>query len=457
MKKSILIIITILSFQMFSQEHFSGIATSGRVGILNAAVNPSELVNMSNRFETNVIGISFNIANNKIGFKDISSGKNLEELIFKGNDPVNLRFNAEVYGPSFAMKYNTWAFGITSKATAKLDIIDVDTKIGDAISNAGINSILGTTTINNNYNQRISGTTWGEVGLTVAKNLYDKKSHKFSVGATFKLLFPGSYANLGADKFQGTINNTAGQSYLNNTVANLNIAYSGSLANSFTNFGDYSKSIFGGFNGFSGDIGVNYQWKDEKSINQKSKNKYKLNVGLSIRNLGSMTFKDANNSTTNYDLKIQSTLANPLGLNLNQFDNVDSLQGIETTLQNSGYLTKTTSNKDFKVKLPAVFSAYADVKLVSKLFISGFIQQKINPDNNNDQVTSQNLVTITPRFSTGYFEVFSPWTKSEISGTNGGVGFRVGGFYIGSGSVITALINDSKQADFYTGFRWSFL
>jgi hypothetical protein len=457
MKKSILIIISIFSFQMFSQEHFSGIATSSRVGILNAGINPSELANMSNRFETNVIGFSFNIANNKIGFKDISSGKNLEELIFKGNDPVNLRFNAEVYGPSFAMKYNKWAFGITTKANAKLDIIDVDTKIGDAISNAGINSILGTTTINNNYNQRISGTTWGEVGLTVAKNLYDEKSHKLSIGATFKLLFPGSYANLGADKFQGTINNTAGQSYLNNTVANLNIAYSGSLANSFTNFGDYSKSIFGGFNGFSGDIGVNYQWKDEKSITPKSKNKYKLNTGLSIRNLGSMTFKDANNSSTNYDLKIQSTLANPLGLNLNQFDNVDSLQGVETTLQNSGYLTKTTSNKDFKVKLPAVFSAYADVKLVSKLFVSGFIQQKINPDNNNDQVTSQNLVTITPRFSTGYFEVFSPWTKSEISGTNGGVGFRVGGFYIGSGSVITALINDSKQADFYTGFRWSFL
>jgi hypothetical protein len=81
----------------------------------------------------------------------------------------------------------------------------------------------------------------------------------------------------------------------------------------------------------------------------------------------------------------------------------------------------------------------------------------LNSDNDNNQITTQNIVSITPRINLGYFEAYVPISSNEISGTNTGIGFRLGGFYIGSGSVITALLNDSKQADFYTGFRWAFL
>jgi len=212
-------------------------------------------------------------------------------------------------------------------------------------------------------------------------------------------------------------------------------------------------------NGFATDLGFNYQWKDKPETNPKKNwNKYKLNVGLAVRNIGTMTFKDDNNNSTNYTLNISGTQS----LNLNQFENVDSLPQIETVLTNASNngeisFVKTQSNKDFKVKLPTVFSAYADVKIISKLFITGYIQQKLNDDNANDQISIQNSVTITPRVNLGYFEVYSPWTNNEVSGLNGGIGFRVGGFYLGSGSIVTAMINDSKQADFYTGFRWAFL
>lgn len=455
--KKIIFFILILSNSIQAQEHFAGLANSNRVGIITTYINPAELVNMSNKFEVNVVGTSFNISNNKIGFSDLFSDKNLESLLFVGADAVNLRADAEFYLPSIAVKYKKWAFAFTPKAHGKLAIVDLDSHLGDAITNAALNSVLGSsTTISNNYNQRINGTTWGEIGLSAGYNLVDNATHKFNIGTTFKLLFPGSYANLGLDKFQGTINvNTiSGQATLTNTLTNLNIAYSGGLSNSFTNFSDYTKSVFGGLNGFSGDIGVNYQWKDAPESNpKKNLNKYKLNFGLAIKNIGSMTFNDANNNSNSYVLKIQGTQS----LNLNQFQNVDNLQQIETILINSGFLTKTEGNKNFKVKLPTTFNAYADVKLIPTLFVSGYIQQKLNSDNSNDQITAQNIVTITPRFNTGFFEVFAPFTNSSISGFTSGVGFRIGGFYLGSGSIVTALINDSKQADFYTGFRWSFL
>jgi hypothetical protein len=394
------------------------------------------------------------VANNKVGFSDLVSGSNIENIMFQGNDPVNMRFNAEVYGPSLAFKFRKWAFGITTKANAKMDVVDVDTKLGDAISNSNIGSLVSTTTISNNYNQRINGTSWGEVGFTIAHNLLSISSHRLNGGVTFKMLFPGAYANLGADKFAGNVVYTAGQSYLMNTTANVNIAYSGSLANSFSTVSDYSNSVYGGLNGFAGDIGLNYQWKDNADVSSsRYKNKYRINAGMSVRNIGSMTFKDDNNSSTNYTLSIQGTQS----LNLNQFDNAHSLKDIETTLINSGFLTKVTSNKDFKVNLPTTFNAYVDIKLVAKLFVSGFIQQKMKSDNSNDQITAENIVTLTPRFNTGFFEVYTPISNSSVSGFNTGLGFRLGGFYLGSGSIVTALINDSKQADIYTGFRWSFL
>ncbi|HCQ14193.1 hypothetical protein [Flavobacterium sp.] len=461
MRKLLITSISLIGITAFSQEHFAGLTTSNRVGVLSATNNPAELVNMSHTFEVGFYSLSANVSNNKIGINDLFSDSDLETILFTGNDPVNLRVDTEIYGPSFGMKYKKLAFAITTKITGKLDVVDVDPNLGDGLVNAGLNSLFGSTTISNDYNQRLSGTTWGEVGLTGAMNIINNAEHKFNVGATFKLLFPGSYSNLGLDKFNGTITNTAGDVYLSNVNnVNLNIAYSGGLADNFSNVNDYTKSLIGGLNGFSGDLGINYQWRDQPEDNpKKNQNKYKLNAGLSVRNIGSMTFKDDNNYATNYVLNIPSaTIGNP-GLNLNQFQNVENLQEVEEILINEGYLNKVEAEKnEFTVKLPTTITAYADVKLIPKVFISGFLQQKLNENNGNDQITAQNIVTITPRFTTRFFEVFAPFSNTEIAGFSSGVGFRIGGFYLGSSSVITALASDnSKQADIYTGFRWGFL
>ena len=457
MKKIIVCALTLLSSVALSQEHFAGLNTSSRVGILTAGMNPAELANMSETFEINAIGFSFNIANNKIGFSDLTSDADIADLIFTGSEPVNMRIDAEVYGPGLAMKYKNWAFGFVTKANGKLDVVDVDTQLGDAINNPG-NPILSLTAITTDYNQRVIGTTWGELDFFVSKTLVNTLNHKINGGITFKLLFPGSYANMGADAFRGTVVQTPGQAALTDAYASLNFSYSGSLANSFSNFDDYTKSVFGGLNGFAGDIGINYQWKDQQALdtaitkNKSNKNKYKLNAGLSIRNIGAMTFKDDNNNSTNYTLSIQGIES----LDLNQFENVDSLQEVENILINSGYLTKESSNRDFKVNLPTTLTLYADVKIIPILYVSGYLQQKMNDDNENDQITVQNIFTVTPRVNLGFFETYIPISNSEVSGFNTGLGFRVGGFYLGSGSAITALINDSKQADIYTGFRWAF-
>jgi hypothetical protein len=327
--KTLLITISLLvGFVAIAQDNFSGISTSNRVGILNATINPAEFSNLSKKFEINFYGLSFDVSNNKIGFNDLISDTNLEDLIFTGTESVNMRIDGQILGPSFAMKWKKWGFGITTKANVKFDVVDVDTTLGNAIFNNDLP--LNTTVLNQSENQRLSGTSYGEVGFSASRNVFENDNHRWDVGVTLKFLFPGSYSNFGLSNLNGTITQNASGTFLTtNQPANLNIAYSGSLADSFSNFNDYTQSVFGGLNGVATDIGVTYQWKDGKE-------KYKIKGGLSVRNIGSMTFKDDNNYNTNYTFTTQGRP--PLDLSL--FENVDNLSEVEAILISNGYLTQ---------------------------------------------------------------------------------------------------------------------
>lgn len=446
MRNLLVFLFCLCLFKVTAQDHFSGIKNSNGFSLLSAAVNPAELSNLNSKYEINFFSASVNASNNKVGFNElVKNSGNIADLLFQGNEPVNLRIDAEIYGPGFAIKKDKWTFAISSKAFAKLNFIDIDPKLGEAVNNGTLGSVVSTSLLSNEKNQRLNGTSWGEIGFSAARNLFENEKNKFSVGTSLKLLFPGSYTNFGVDQFKGKIDVVLGEAYLNDTNANLNIAYSGNLRNGFTNFGDYSRSLFGKLNGFAVDLGLNYQLKDAQS--------YKLNAGVSIKNIGGMTFKEANNASNNYTLNIPPSSVTNSGLNLNNFQNVNSLEEAETILLQSGYLTKKESNKDVKVKLPTTFIAYVDFKVIPKFFVSVYTQQKLNSDRKNDQISTQNIVSVTPRFSLKNYDLYSSWSTNEISGITGGFGFRVYGFYLGSSSIITALTSDSKQADLYLGYR----
>jgi len=445
MKNLLLPIFVLIGLTTTAQEHFSGISTSKRVGIINAANNPSEFANLNNQIEINIFALSINAASNKIGFSDLVDGNDFEKLLFSGNSPANFKLNAQILGPSAAFKVSDWAFAITSGANIQADIVDVDPNLGLAVTTSDLFSV---STINGAKNQRVNATTWGEIGLSAAHAIFKNDRHQLNGGLTLKLLFPGSYVNFGAGQFTGTIYNTAGDVRLNQAYANLNIAYSGSLANDFTNTSDYTKSLFGNLSGLATDFGVDYQLKNDDDS-------YRLKAGLAVKNIGSMTFKSEDNHSTNYELKIDDP--NPItnGLNLNQFNGSESIKDVENVLINSGYLNKQSPEKsDFKVKLPTMLNLYADVNIVPKLNATLFLQQKLNEDSKNGQVASQNSFSVIPRFTMNSFEAYLPLSFNEISGTNLGLGFRFGGFFIGSNAIITALTSDSNQADAYFGFRF---
>jgi hypothetical protein len=450
MKKIILSFSLIASMSVFSQEHFSGISTSKRGGLLSAANNPAELANMTTKYEVNVFNFSVAMANNKLSVSDLTSGDNIEDKLFEGNDPVNLRLDTQFFGPSFAFKKGKWGFGLNSAAYLKANVVNVDAKLGEAISNGELSNLFTQTSLSSNENQRLNATTWGELSFNVARNLMDSPKHKINVGTNIRLLFPGAYANFSASNLNGTLVNNFGDISLINASANLNISYAGVLANDFSDQGNYTEFFSQGINGYAFDLGFNYRLKDESDANS-----YKLNTGLSIKNLGAMTFKSDNNLSKNYSLNIDGIES----LDINQFENVQSMEEIEAILNdpaNAGILQTTSSSADVKIKLPTVINAYADLRLHKKWFVTGTINQKISDDTESDVTTTQNSYSLIPRFTSGWFEAYAPLAANEISGFTSGIGFRLSGFFIGSNSIFSALASDGKQADFYLGVRFGF-
>jgi hypothetical protein len=457
MKKLTCLVLFLVAQLVQAQEHFAGISTSKRVGIINLEVNPSELANLNNHFEIQLFSSSMNVANNKVGFNDLTDDTNTEDLLLSGTKPINFNFSNEIIGPGVAVRLLKWRFAVTSKVNIKAGVLNVSPVLASYLTGSDVQELpMGGDVINYFSNQRFNGTMWGEVGFSVARKVWENEKGLLNAGVNIKMLFPGAYANMGIGNFKGTVtNNNDGDLVLKDTDANVNFAYSGSLAQEFTNSQQYTNSLFGNFDGLAADIGFDYQLKKGNS--------YKLKVGASIMNLGALTFNDNNNVSTDYKLKISGDKE----LVLNFFDGVDDIIAIKQHLIDLSNLpadnlqkiefTKVTSNKDFKVSLPTTFNLYADVHLISKLNLTLFTQQKLNSNSGNNQIAAQTIYSVTPRFGIGFFEAYLPLSTNDVSGTNAGLGFRLGGFFMGSNSILSAISADSKQIDLNFGFRFAIL
>ena len=212
-----------------AQEHFAGISTSKRVGIVNLTVNPSELANLKNHFEIQLLSSSMNVANNKVGFNDLTDDTNTEDLLLSGTKPINFNFSNEILGPGVAVRLLKWRFAVTSKVNIKAGVLNVSPVLASYLTGSDVQQLpIGGDVINYFSNQRFNGTMWGEVGFAVARKVWENEKGLLNAGINVKMMFPGAYANMGIGNFNGTVtNNNDGDLVLKDTDANVNLPYSG--------------------------------------------------------------------------------------------------------------------------------------------------------------------------------------------------------------------------------------
>lgn len=411
-----------------AQSPYLGAQNSPRKSMISSVMNPAEINNLSKNIEINIFSINGSFNSNTLIIGDIFQfGTNVLGLAFQNaTSPINMRTDATIIGPSVGIRSGKWAFGFSTQAILKADIVDLNPTLGQSLLNFGLDGTQNITSISSNNNQRLNAAGWAEMGFIVGREIINTEKHRFTVGVSTKLFFPGTYANFGLDKLNAVIIQDDSGVNLTEAAGTVNLSYSEKIFNGISfGFGS-NKFNFGKVNGFGFDFGGNYQLKDVHGGS-------KLNLGLSVKNQGRMTFADGHIDNT-YTINI------PKG----QFFNLDQLlindlNEIEEAFLTSGFFTKTTQMNGLKTKLPSIVSGYAEIQFLKNLYVSAYGQLRTGNIFSNETITAQNIFVITPRFILGDFEVYSPWSKAEVSGYAGGLGLRYGGFFLGSNSILTGL------------------
>jgi hypothetical protein len=426
-----------------AQQNFFGIQNSQRKGMINAMMNPAEINNLSKKVEVSLFSFNLGVGNNVLSVQEIlDDTDNLENIFEDVDQPVNLRTDISVMGPAVGVRLKNWAFGITSQLKGKVDVIDFNPDLGNSIVKEVNNGENSETIIDIPYNQRINLVGWVELGFMAGTKILETDLHSLSVGANFKLLFPGSYANLGMDQTMATVIDSQDETLLTNAQGRLNLSYDDRWEDDdlFNGPEDLWRNFIPG--GLGVDLGVNYMLKkDSKPF---------LNAGLSVKNLGNMNM-GSNQRFRNYEVSIPE----------DEYFRLDNLEGsldeIEQQLVASGYFNIENSRSDLRVSLPQTIAAYLEFTPVKNFQVSLFAQKRINDERANDKLSAADLIVITPRLVLGKFELYSPWMQHQVFNFTGGLGLQYGGFFIGSHSVITGLLKgESKSADVHMGLAWGF-
>ncbi|HLT08813.1 MAG TPA: DUF5723 family protein [Cyclobacteriaceae bacterium] len=426
-----------------AQSSLIGIHNSPRKGMTHVAVNPAEINHLRRSVEVNLFAGGTTVSNNALSFQDIlkEKGELIDLALDRMGTPINVSAEMQLLGPSVGFSQGDWSFGFMSQAFAKGDIINLNPDIANALNGDPFFNSLNQTHMIDASKQKVNVSGWTELGFTAGRELYTVGSHIFTAGATFKLLIPMAYLNMGVTDLRGTLIQNGTDVILTDANGELYLSYprdleEGDIATYMTD-----RFSLGNITGTAFDLGIAHQWYAEGNMRVLS--------GISVRNIGGMRL-GSEQSTHRYSINI------PQGESF-RLDLLDGdLEEIEDQLLNSGYFTRSNIREKSRAGLPPLLSAYADVQFTRKFQVSVFSQFRIADKTDHEQLMAQHVFAITPRVNFGLLEVYSPWTQYEVAGLTGGLGLRIGGFFVGSQSLLTGLLADTKQADVHIGFSMGF-
>lgn len=445
---SIYCIVTTISFA----QNFPGYNSSIYSGVNGVFSNPSNVVSSKYRWNVNLISLQAGVANNNASFSlsNIAStfDEDADSLLF-GNSSKNTNgaINMDIHGPSFMFglgKKSSIAF--TSRVRVMANIADLDGEFIQSIDNNLSSSSLPIT-LQSNQNQKIIVNGWTDWGLTYGRVLFDKGSHFLKAGITGKYLAgaTNNYANI--DNLNGTLNeNLTGDVYLTNASGRVAIGVAGiDFSDDDIDFTDAVK-----FNssGFGADLGFTYEYRPASTSSYPAK--YKLRAGVAILDIGSIKYTPDPTQSGDYTINI-SPSAQWYPSDLED----KSLSEIKTYLDGSPYFTNNgNTTNSYNVSLPTTLQVNVDYAFNKMFYINLGGQINLVKKSSVYSPFYYNTFTATPRFEKKIFGAYLPLSYNSVSGFNAGFSFRVGPVFIGSGSVVNALIDKSKQADFFFGIQF---
>ncbi len=474
MKKVLFVLTMAISHFVYSQD-FAGFNQSNYAGVSGVFLQPASIVDSRMKFDMNLIGFNVAAYNNYVGidrsafkrakdangnitlpaFNDTAfADKYLSEHI-TGKDK-SIYVNNRIAGPSFMVSLNHKnAIAITSNVRTFVNIDGISPDLAKLAYNEFKYPSLWVTNLNNK-NLSIQEMTWAEYGFTFAHVFKEDNEHYFKGGATVKLLqgIQSAYMFVKDLDYNFQTKDT-----LSIFKSDVNYGHSSNLnlkdiqlggAQTGTKVFDYSQS----YPGIGFDFGFVYEWRPdymkykydmdgEKNLWRKDKNKYKLKVGVSVTDLGSIKFKKG---STSGDFR-----ANVGFWNLRPI-NPKSVGEFDDTLK--GRFVSNNSSSSYKMNLPTALSMQIDYQIWKDVYVNltPFIAFQFK--HNDTKVHDLSNVTLTPRWDHKWFGVFIPVQYNFLDGFRAGAAVRLGPVIVGS-SNLAPLVGQKTiyGADVYAMFK----
>lgn len=442
MKKYLLFIFTFFITINTIAQSYIGFLTDNYSGVHGVINNPASLADSKYKFDINLAGASALFGNDFYGF---DATKLLDEDYAIETDGVkfpesenNIFGNIDILGPSVLINIDRKsAFAVFTRFRSFYNVTSINGNEIDKIDNGfdqnqDFNASLDKTLISTN--------TWAEIGITYSSILIDDNKHFFKGGFTFKYL-------KGLGNAYATSDNLSLNYEANETIPGGTTPGSVTVGGDFTygyseNFKENTDEIeaISGAAALGLDLGIIYEWRpNELTHNYTGYNKYKLKLGLSVTDIGSITY---DNIEERYDL------TNSQPISQQNFENIKSAQDIRTffDIQSTGQTEKAV--------LPTAFHFNADWNINQKFYLNFNTDISLTKKGKLNRSHAANMFTLTPRYETKWFTIQTPVSFQQHSGLNIGGGFRAGPIYVGSGSAISALLKkDTKAIDVYAGIK----
>ncbi len=440
-----------------SAQSFIGYNSDNYSGIHGVLVNPASMADSRLRADINLVSVSAFGTNEyaEIDFKKwiksaYKDGVDLDEdtdVDYVGEDRKNSAVvNIDLLGPSVMFSIDekhSAAFFTRARGFANAN--DVDGRYRP-VFDVGLSNRTEPLLFadENSYGTAAS---WVEFGASYARVLKDEKQHFLKGGVTLKYIRGTHFSSF--QFTDGLLFFDPDNTSDNELLGNLELKASNTLDpedNGVRVGGGSTDVTLPSNRGFGIDIGFVYEYRPRfrkniskdnviKQIKFRHINTYKLRIGVSILDIGSLTYKGA--TIENYDL-------GNFPVELNKFDE-DADPSIREVLP---------TNEEVKIALPANLRFDLDWAISDKFYLNAATRLSLISRKKRDAVRYANQFTLSPRLETRWLSVYSPFSVTQLGGVQWGLGTRIGPVFFGSGNLLGSIVDKKTRAfDVYAGLK----
>lgn len=437
-----------------AQQPFAGLRESPYAGVFQATANPAYLISSKRPWDASLFVTNVGFGNNAIklnlnlsdNFNDFTRVDPKNPLLTK--NAIDGKINVDVLGPAFFMKINDrHAVGFFSRIRVLGDIRGLDAKLLQSyIEDANPDKL---DLIGNNYtftlnNQEVALNAFGEIGFSWAGELYFDGHNAIKAGASIKYIMGAGnlyagFRDVGTATLTSNIADKKVKLQIASDNAKVEVVNGG---NNFVNFDDFNagKLLKSDATTVGLDLGVTYEYRLDGCRNCRNK-PHDLKLGLAIMDIGRIQYT-ANKESFKY------TKTNPGSIDV-------PIQDLSEETLSKVFTKHTLANKKIKTSLPTTLNLSADYRVAGGFYLNAAGQISLTKKTDVYTVGYANEFSFTPRFDVNGFGAYLPISFNQVSGTNLGLGLRLGPLVVGSSTVLSNLVTKSgKEANFFVGLRF---